>query len=84
MECTKPEEAKADVLVEITVAVEGGFGVVEMQGAEISQAYDFVEIVEGLLESCGCSEIVAGCEDMAGIKAYADSALVFDLCDDVT
>ena len=44
------------------MAVEGGFGVVEVQRGEVFHADDVVESIEGVSESVWSAEIVACCE----------------------
>ena len=83
MKGAKAEVALADVLVEVSAAGEGGFGVVEMQGTEVGEADYRVELGEGGLEGGGGAKVVAGGESVASVETDADARFVLDLRDDV-
>lgn len=83
MERAETEEAETDVLVQVSMAVEGRFAVVQVERAEVLQPHGFIEIVQCLFENCGFPQVVARCVDVAGIDAHADSFLVVHQGDDV-
>ena len=78
-ECAEAEKAGAYVGMEVAVAVQGGFAVVEVQGFEEAQADDAVELLEGGAEGGGGTEVISGGENVAGVEADADAGLVVRL-----
>lgn len=83
MERAQTEEAETDVLVQVSVAAEGRFAVVQVERAEVLQPYDFVKVVQCLFERRGFPQVVACGVNMAGIETDADSFLVVYQGDDV-
>ena len=84
MESAEAEKTQPDVLVQVPVAVEGGFGIVEVQRAEVFHADDGIEIVEGAFKSVRGAEVVARRERVACVDANADAGFVVNLGDYVT
>lgn len=68
--------------MQITVGTEGGLAVIHVQGLEILEPHDPVELVHGRGKSFRGAQVVAGGEGVAGIDADADAGLVVNLVDD--
>ena len=83
MEGAQTEEAETDVLVQIPVAVEGRFAVIQVERAEVFQSDYLLEIVQRLFESRRFPQIVPRGVDVAGIETDADPFLVIYEGDDV-
>ena len=83
MERAQTEKAETDVLMQIPVAAEGRFAVVQVERAEVFQPDYLLEIVQRLFEGGRCPQIVSRGVDVAGIEADADPFLVIHEGDDV-
>ena len=83
MERAQTEEAETDVLVQIPVAVEGRFAVIQVERAEVFQPDYLLEIIQRLFESRRFPQIVSCGVDVAGIETDADPLLVIYEGDDV-
>ena len=83
MEGAQTEEAETDVLVQIPVAVEGRFAVIQVERAEVFQPDYLLEIIQRLFESRRVPQIVPRGVDVAGIETNADPFLVIYEGDDV-
>lgn len=83
MECAQTEEAEADVLMQVPVAAKGRFAVVDVERAEVLHPHCFVEVVQRLLESHGCPQVVSSSVHVTRVETHSDSFLVVHECDDV-
>ena len=83
MEPAQTEEAETDVLVQISVAVEGRFAVIQVERAKVFQPNYLLEIFQRPFESHRFPQIVPRGVDVAGIEADADPFLVVYEGDDV-
>ena len=83
MERAQTEEAETDVLMQIPVAVEGRFAVIQVERAEVFQPDYLLEIIQRLFESRRFPQVVPRGVDVAGIETDADPFLVIDEGDDV-
>ena len=76
------EEPIAESFVAVDVRTCILLAVVEMDGAEVLEAYDVLEIVETELVAHLVAEVVAGGEGVAGVDADTYAALVVDALND--
>lgn len=83
MKRAQPEETEPDVLVQISMAVEGRFAVVQVKRAEVFHPHRFVKVVHCLFESVGFPEIISRSVDVTCVQTYADTFLVVYEGDDV-
>lgn len=65
--------AAAEVLVAVELGAGFAFGVVEVHGAEVGEAADLVELLEGGIGGRLGAHVVAGGVHVAGIEAEADA-----------
>ncbi len=83
MECAQAEESEADVLVQISVAAEGGFAVIQVERTKVFHPHYFVEGVQCLFESHGFSQVISRSVNVTCVKTYPNSFLVVYESDDV-
>ena len=76
VEGAEAQKACADVGVEVALAAARGFGVVEVQGAEVLQADLVFEFLHEGLVAGWRREVVPCCEAVAGVYADADTGVV--------
>ena len=81
MESAEAEKSQSNVLVQVSVAVERGFGIIKVQRAQVFHADDGIESIEGVFESVRGAEIVARRERVACVDADADAGFIVDLGD---
>jgi hypothetical protein len=59
------------------------FAVVDVQGTQVLDAYDALEVVHGGCEGLGHAQVVPASESVAGVEADADAGFVVYQCDGV-
>ncbi|KAJ6445551.1 checkpoint protein kinase (SldA) [Purpureocillium lavendulum] len=83
VEGPEPEEAGADVGVQVAVGVEWRLAVVDCAGLEVFGADGVVEGIHGLAEGIGGAQVVAGGEGVARVDTDTYAVLVINEGDDV-
>ena len=81
-EWLEPEAALADVFVTIDTAAERLLGIVQVQHLEAIESDQAPELFERRRVAFRRAEVVPGREQMAGIEAHADAAMIAHLGDD--
>src|SRR4030095_9649597 len=76
------EAALTDVLVTIDAAAEGLLRIVQMKRLQPVESNQPSELLERRRVAFGRADVVYGCQQMAGIEAYANTRVVVHLRDD--
>lgn len=82
-ECAQAEESEADILVQISVAIEGCFAVIQVKCTKVFHSHYVLEVVQCLSESHWASQIISRSVDVTCVKAYSNTFLVVYERDDV-
>ena len=76
MESAQAEETKADVLVQVPVAAEGRFAVVQVERAQVLHSHYVVKILQRLFETRRFPQVVPCGVNVAGVQTDSDALLV--------